>query len=168
MKIHASAWKYIKSDIWTKKNWTLKVQYFFIKIHASAWQCIESHIGTEKKVKFPSSIFFLENSCKCNESYFWTKKKLNYESSIFFMKIHASVITQISIWLAALSLRGSESHRKLEKVAGAATRLTAHAYDLPKVTAMYGVWRAWIRTPLLLVCNNLRDGHWGRELSLAT
>ena len=70
-------------------------------------------------------------------------------------------MTQISTLLAALSLHGSGSHYKLEKVVGAATRLAAHAYDLPNVTAMYEVWRAWIRTPLLLVYNNLRNGHWG-------
>ena len=70
-------------------------------------------------------------------------------------------MTQISTLLAALSLHGSGSHYKLEKVVGAATRLAAHAYDLPKVTTMYEVWRAWIRTPLLLVYNNLRNGHWG-------
>jgi sulfur relay (sulfurtransferase) complex TusBCD TusD component (DsrE family) len=55
-----------------RKQWTLKVQYFFMKIHASALNLTSE---LRKKKNFDSSIFFHENSCKCIESHIWTKKE---------------------------------------------------------------------------------------------
>jgi hypothetical protein len=47
-----------------EKGVTLKVWYFYMKIHESAWKRLRSQIWTKKRGNFENSIFLHENSWK--------------------------------------------------------------------------------------------------------
>jgi hypothetical protein len=68
-----------------RKKQTLKVQYFFMKMHDNALNLTSE---LRKKWTWKVQYFFMKihaSIWQCIESHIWTKKNLNFESSIFFM-----------------------------------------------------------------------------------